>query len=259
MNTTHKQASALTTTAAGPAARRVRSATATPFTRGLGIATIAGMVWLAGFGLLVSPPDQIQKDSVRLMYMHVPTVYLAYLAFVVTAVASVGYLWPRTRSLTWDRIAGASAEIGIVFMAIALITGSIWGSISWGTYWVWDARLTSTAFLFVTYVGYLAVRRLGGSLAARGRRSAIVALLAVLEVPIVHYSVEWWRPLHQGQTVASKEIDGLMAFSLFIGIVTFTLLYVWLLLHRQRVLYLEDTAETTGLEAALEARRQEEA
>lgn len=234
-----------------------RSATGTTFTRWLGAATIVGMVWLAGFGLLFSPADHVQKDSVRIMYVHVPTVYLAYLAFVVTAVASAGYLWKRTRSLTWDRIAGASAEIGVFFMAIALVTGSVWGSISWGTYWVWDARLTTTAFLFVTYIGYLAVRRLGGSHEARARRSGIMALIAVLEVPLVHFSVEWWRPLHQTQTVAEGEIDGLMLFSLFTGIVTFTLFYVWLLLHRQRTLHMEDAVDDHGLELALAERHLE--
>jgi heme exporter protein C len=191
------------------------------------------------------------------MYVHVPTVYLAYLAFVVTAISSAGYLWARTRSLTWDRIAGASAEIGVFFMAIALVSGSLWGSITWGTYWVWDARLTTTAFLFVTYIGYLAVRRLGGSHDARARRSGIMALFAVLEVPLVHFSVDWWRPLHQTETVSKGEIDGLMLFSLFIGIVTFTLFYVWLLLHRQRVLYLEDVMDDRGLELAIAERRRE--
>ena len=254
MSTTASEPTALTP---APGRRPVRSATATPFTRTLGIASIIGMVWLIGFGVFVSPKDQVQKDAVRIMYVHVPTVYLAYLAFVVTAVASAAYLWKRTRSLTWDRIAGASAEIGVFFMAIALVTGSVWGSISWGTYWVWDARLTTTAFLFVTYIGYLAVRRLGGSHDARARRSGIMALIAVLEVPLVHYSVEWWRPLHQTQTVAKREIDGLMLFSLFVGIITFTLFYVWLLLHRQRVLHMEDIVDDRGLELAIAERREE--
>ncbi len=256
MSTTASESTALTAPA-GAGRRARRSATATPFTRSVGIATIAGMAWLLGFGLFVSPADQLQKDAVRIMYVHVPTVYLAYLAFVVTAIASAGYLWKRTRSLTWDRIAGASAEIGVFFMAIALVTGSVWGSISWGTYWVWDARLTTTAFLFVTYIGYLAVRRLGGSHEARARRSGIMALFAVLEVPLVHYSVEWWRPLHQTKSVAEGEIDGLMLFSLFVGLVTFTLFYVWLLLHRQRVMHMEDAMDERGLELALAERRME--
>ena len=242
---------------AAPPARTNRSATGTRFTRSIGIATILGVAWLTGFGLFVSPKDQVQKDAVRIMYVHVPTVYLAYLAFVVTAVGSVGYLWKRTRSIVWDRFAGASAEIGVFFMAIALVTGSLWGSITWGTYWVWDARLTTSAFLFVTYLGYLAVRRLGGSHEARARRSAILGLIAVLEVPLVHFSVQWWRPLHQTESVAEGQIDGLMLFSLFVGIVTFTLFYVWLLLHRQRVLHMEDALDDSGLDLALAERRLE--
>ena len=233
------------------------SSTGTTFTRWLGVLTLVGIAWLVFFGLFVSPPDQIQRDSVRMMYIHVPTAWLAYLAFIVTGLSSAAYLWKRTRSLTWDRIAGASAEIGVLFMAFTLVTGSLWGSVSWGTYWVWDARLTTTAFLFVTYIGYLAVRRLGGSHEARARRSAVMALLAVLEIPLVHYSVKWWRPLHQGETVADRTIDGLMLFSLFVGLITFTLLYVWLLLHKQRQLALEDAVEDHGLDMALVERRLE--
>ncbi|MEZ5216039.1 MAG: cytochrome c biogenesis protein CcsA [Ilumatobacteraceae bacterium] len=246
-----------TSTATSPVAASRRTATGTPFTRALGLATIAGMVWLAAFGLLFSPQDVIQGESVRIMYVHVPTVYLAYLAFTVTAVCSAGFLWKRTRSLTWDRFAGAPAEIGVFFMAIALVTGSLWGSISWGTYWVWDARLTTSAFLFITYLGYLAVRRLGGSHEARARRSGILGVLAVLEVPLVHFSVEWWRPLHQTESVKTGKIEDLMLVSLFVGIVTFTLFYVWLLLHRQRVMHMEDAMDDRGLDAALAERQRE--
>jgi heme exporter protein C len=231
--------------------------TGTRFTRALGIAALVGIAWLVVFGLFLSPDDRVQREGVRIMYIHVPAAWLAYLAFVVTAIASAAYLWPKTRSLTWDRIAGASAEIGVLFMGIALVSGSLWGRISWGTYWTWDSRLTTTAFLFVTYVGYLAVRDLGGSHQQRARRSAVVAVLAVLEVPLVHYSVEWWRPLHQQESVAKHKINGLMLFSLFIGIICFTLLYVWLLLHRQRVLAMNDAFDDRGLDAALAERRNE--
>lgn len=237
------------------------SPTGTRATRILGIAVLACMAWLVFFGLVVSPRDVVQDDSVRILYVHVPSAWLAYLAFGVTAVSSAMYLWKRTRSLTWDRIAGASAEIGVLFMAITLVSGSLWGSVTWGTYWVWDARLTTTAFLFVTYVGYLAVRRLGGSHEARARRSAVLALLAVLEIPLVHFSVVLWRPLHQEASVANPtgdvEMDGLMLFSLFVGIVAFTLLYLWLLLHQQRVLAMEDAIDDRGLDVALAERRQE--
>lgn len=235
-----------------------RRPTGTTFSRWLGIAALVGMTWLVVFGLLLSPDDDLQKKGVRILYIHVPSAWLAYLAFVVTGVASAGYLFKRTRSLIWDRIAGASAEVGVLFMAITLVTGSLWGRISWGTYWTWDSRLTTTAFLFITYVGYLAVRDLGGSHHQRAKRSAVLALLAVLEIPLVHFSVRWWRPLHQQESVAEGKLDDLMLFSLFVGIVSFTLLYVWLVLHRQRVLAMADAVDDKGLDGALAARRAEQ-
>ena len=178
-------------------------------------------------------------------------------AFIVTAVSSAAYLSKRTRSLTWDRLAGASAEVGVLFMGITLLTGSLWGRVSWGVYWVWDSRVTTTAFLFVTYLGYLAVRGLGGSHDQRARRSAVVALLSVLEIPLVHFSVEWWRPLHQQESIAKGKLENLMLFSLFIGVIVFTLLYVWLVLHRQRVMAMQDALDDHGLEFAIAERREE--
>ena len=239
-----------------PAALTRRS-TGTRFTRIIGAAVLFGGLWLLLFGLVLSPNDATQKAGVRILYIHVPSAWLAYLAFVVTGIASAAYLFPRTRSLTWDRIAGASAEIGVLFMGVTLITGSLWGRISWGVYWTWDSRLTTTAFLFVTYIGYLAVRGLGGSHQQRARRSAVLALLAVVEVPLVHFSVKWWRPLHQQESVAEGKLNDLMLFSLFVGIVAFTLLYVWLLLHRQRVLAMLDIVDDKGLDQALAERRAE--
>ena len=245
----------MTPTEFGPTG--IKCPTRTRFSRALGLAALVGIAWLALFGLVLSPDDRVQREGVRILYVHVPSAWLAYLAFVVTGLASAAYLFPKTRSLTWDRIAGASAEVGVLFMGITLVSGSLWGHISWGTYWTWDSRLTTTAFLFVTYVGYLAVRGLGGSQQQRARRSAVVALLALLEVPLVHFSVKWWRPLHQGESVAEKELEGLMLFSLFVGIIAFTLLYVWLVLHRQRVLAMEDSLADRGLDTALAERRQE--
>jgi heme exporter protein C len=216
---------------------------------------------LAVLGLMLSPEDVNQGSTVRIMYVHVPTIWVAYIAFILTAVCSGTYLSGRNRSLAWDRVAGASAEIGVLFVALSLITGSLWGRITWGVYWVWDARLTSTAFLFITYVGYLAVRRLDGTQRQRARRSSVIALLAVLEIPLVHFSVRLWRSLHQEASVATGgtdvELDDLMLFSLFFGLVAFSVLFVWLLLHRQRMLYLEDAMSSQGLDAAIEARRKE--
>ncbi len=246
--------------AAGPAATSPTHA-GTRFTRALGIITIAAMLSLAAFGLVFSPADVVQGESVRILYIHVGTVWVAYLAFVITAISSAAFLWKRTTSLTWDRIAGASAEIGVAFMALTLFAGALWGRLSWGTFWVWDARVTTTAFLFITYVGYLAVRGLGGSQQQRGRRSAVVALLAVLEIPLVHFSVKLWRSVHQDASVADRTtnvtLDGLMLFTLMLALVAFTLVYVWWVLLRQRVLAMQDALDDKGLDYALAERRRE--
>jgi heme exporter protein C len=193
--------------------------------------------------------------------VHVPSAWIAYLAFIVTAVASAGWLFGKKHSMGFDRFAGASAEVGVMFMAITLITGSLWGRLTWGEFWQWDPRLTTTAFLFVTYLGYLAVRRLDGSKEQRARRSAVVAMLAVLEIPLVHFSVVLWRSLHQGATILNPsgdvKMDGLMLFTLFSGVVGFTLVFVWLVLHRQRTMLLVDIANSQGLDAAIATRRAE--
>jgi len=237
-----------------------RPSTGTPFTRILGIATLVSMALLVLFGLFLSPEDIVQGESVRILYIHVGTVWVAYVAFGLTALSSLAFLWKRTTSLTWDRIAGASAEVGVLFMALTLFAGAIWGRLSWGKFWVWDARVTTTAFLFITYIGYLAVRGLGGSHQQRGRRSAVVALLAVLEIPLVHFSVKLWRGLHQDGSVSDTtkvKLHDLMLFSLFISLIAFTLLFVWLVIHRQRVLAMQDAMDDKGLDYALEQRRSE--
>ncbi len=238
-----------------------RAGTGTRGTRIIGIATIVAMGWLVAFGLGFSPEDRDQRESVRLLYVHVPTIWIAYLAFIVTAVASVMYFFGKKKSLGWDRLAGASAEIGTAFVAVTLVIGAMWGRLTWGVFWQWDARLTTTALLFVTYIGYLAVRRLGGTHQQRARRSAVIGMLAVLEIPLVHWSVRLWRSLHQEATVlgtdADVSMDGLMLFSLFIGVIAFSLLYLWLVMHRTRAMAMEDVLEDRGLDDAVAARRAE--
>lgn len=239
----------------------VTATTGTRATRLLGAATLVGIAWLVAFGLGFSPRDQAQKDSVRLLYIHAPSAWLAYLAFVVTALASATYLLSRRHALGWDRLAGASAEVGVLFMGITIVVGALWGRLTWGVFWRWDARLTTTAFMFVTYIGYLAVRRLGGTHHQRARRCAVLALLAVLEIPLVHFSVEIWRSLHQEASVLRPggdiKMDGLMLFTMFVGIVAFTLMYVWLVIHRQRTLAVDDALDDQGLDLALAERVRE--
>jgi heme exporter protein C len=249
------------TEATAGTARRGRAGTGTRATRALGVAALVALGWLVAFGLGFSPADRDQEESVRILYVHVPTIWVAYLAFVVTAVSSALYMFSKSHSLGFDRVAGASAEIGVLFVALTLVVGALWGRLTWGVFWQWDARLTTTALLFVTYIGYLAVRRLGGTHHQRARRSAVLGMLAVLLIPLVHWSVRLWRSLHQDATVLRTDgqvsMDGLMLFSLFVGVVAFSLMYVWLLLHRTRVMAMDDLLDDQGLELALEARRAE--
>ena len=222
----------------------------------LGWSALVSLGVLAVLGLWVAPPDAVQGDAQRLMYLHVPAAWLAYLAFGVTAIASALYLWPRTRSAVWDRIAGASAEIGVVFTGLTLVLGSLWGRPVWGIWWAWDARLVTTAVLFFLYVGYLALRRIPGP--GRANRCAIAALIAFVDVPIVHFSVDWWRTLHQEGTVFNEElkanIHGTMAFTLFWAVLAFTLVYVYLLDRRYRLETLEESRDERELEQAIAER-----
>jgi heme exporter protein C len=226
--------------------------------RVLGWLTVVSLAALVLFGLWGAPADEVQGDAQRVMYLHVPAAWLAYLAFFVTAVASVLFLWPRTRAAVWDRLAGASAELGVLFTALTLVMGSLWGRPVWGVWWAWDARLVTTAVLFFLYLGYLALRRIPGDPVATGKRNAIAALIVFVDVPIVHFSVEWWRTLHQKATVFNPELDarihGVMALTLWIGVLSFTLLYAYLLDRRYRLAALEAGAEERELEAAIAQR-----
>jgi heme exporter protein C len=237
------------------------SGTGTTATRVLGILTLVMMGWLVAFGLGFSPADRDQKEAVRIMYVHVPTVWVAYVALAGMALCSAIYLFSKQHSLGFDRFAGASAEIATVFMGLTLVTGMLWGKITWGVYWQWDARLTSFALLFVSSIGYLAVRGLGGTHHQRAKRSAVVGLLIVMEIPLVHWSVKLWRSLHQEASVLNTDgdakIDDLMLFSLFVGFIAFSLLYSWLLLHRSRALAMADMLDDVGLDRALADRRAE--
>jgi heme exporter protein C len=223
-----------------------------------GAVVVVALAITAVFALWVSPEDEVQGDAVRLLYLHVPSAWIAYLAFFVTAVASVLWLVPRTRRTTWDLLAGASAEVGVIFTGLTLALGSLWGRPVWGTWWEWDARLTTTAIMFFLYLGYLALRRTGVTADERGKRCAIAALIAFGDVPIVHFSVNWWQTLHQTGTVFNEELNpeihGSMAFTLVFGVGAFTLLYGYLVLRRLRIAELEEGLEEREVERAIAER-----
>ena len=223
-----------------------------------GLAVLVALAVTAVLALWVSPADAQQDDAVRLLYLHVPTAWIAYLAFFVTAIASILWLVPRTRRAEWDLLAGASAEVGVIFTGLTLVLGALWGRPVWGVWWEWDARLTTTAILFFLYLGYLALRRTGATADERGKRCAIAALIAFVDVPIVHFSVTWWQTLHQTGTVFNPEMDaeihGSMAFTLVFSVAAFTLLYAYLVRLRLRVAELEEGLEDRALELAIAER-----
>ncbi len=235
--------------------------TASRGSRILGSVVAVGTVVFLALALALSPADTGSENAmgemVRIMYVHVPVANACYLAFLVTAVASVAYLWKRTEG--WDVLAAASAEVGVVFTALTLATGSIWGKIAWGTWWEWDARLTSTLLMLIVYLGYLALRRAVIDPVVRAKRAAVVGLIAFANVPIVHYSVDWWRSLHQKATISRFDptIDGLKLFTLLFGMLLAVLLYVWMMMHRFRLQYAEAKLEERGLDVALAERRAE--
>ena len=213
-------------------------------------------------GYFVTPADKVQGELARLVYIHPAQAWVAlYLSFGTATLASALYLWPRTRSVTADRIAAAAVEVSTVFIALTLITGSIWGRPTWGVWWVWDARLTSTAVLGVLMLGYLALRRANDDPLLRARRSAVFAILTAINVPIVHFSVVWWKTLHQGATVFTDnrhlKIHGSMAWTLLLSFLALSLDFAWLVRARYRVGSVSAANESADLEAALEARRTE--
>jgi heme exporter protein C len=215
--------------------------------------------WL---GLWVTPPDKIQGNLVRLLYVHPAVAWVAlYVSFGTAAIASALYLWKRTRSLVVDRIAYCAMEVSVVFIGLTLITGSIWGRPTWGVWWAWDARLTSTAILGVLALGYLALRRANDDPALRARRSAVFAILSAINVPIIHFSVQWWKTLHQGATVFTSTrtllVHGSMAWTLLISFLGFTLLFFWLLRARYRLEVQRETVTSATLDEALVSRRSE--
>ena len=214
----------------------------------LAIAALAATVVA---GLFLVPPDAAQGDAQRIMYVHVPSAWLAYAAFFVTLLGSVLYL--VRRDLRFDRLAAASAEIGLVFTGLTIVTGAIWGKVTWGKWWDWDPRLTTTAILFVIYAGYLLLRQSLVDRQRRARLGAVFGIVGFVNVPIVHFSVLWWRSLHQPPTVirpGDPTIDHLLLAELLASVASFTLVYLWLLRRR---LDLEETRDNAEL--ALEPAR----
>lgn len=195
------------------------------------------LLMLAGAygGLVLAPPDYQQGDGFRIMYVHVPSAYLSMLIYTVMATASaIGLIW---RIKLAHAVAAAAAPIGASFTLSALVTGALWGEPMWGTWWVWDARLTSELILFFLYAGYMVLRGAYDELSKSDRASAVLAIVGVVNVPIIHFSVDWWSTLHQPASLsrlASPSISPNMLWPLLSMILAFTLFFLAMLTIRVR-------------------------
>jgi len=201
--------------------------------------------WVSFLGLLACglwiflklPIEASQGFPQKIMYLHVPSVITTYLAFFVVFIFSIAYLWKR--ELVFDQIAKASAEVGLVFCALVLLTGAIWGKPTWGTYWVWDARLTTTLLLFLIFMGYFLLRMSDNDRDKEARLASVLGIIGFLDIPIIHKSVEWWRTLHQPSTLfkvesgqASPSISPELYYPLVASIIVMLVFYIYLLLLR---------------------------
>ena len=201
--------------------------------------------WVSFLGLLACglwiflklPIEASQGFPQKIMYLHVPSVITTYLAFFVVFIFSIAYLWKR--ELVFDQIAKASAEVGLVFCALVLLTGAIWGKPTWGTYWVWDARLTTTLLLFLIFMGYFLLRMSVNDRDKEARLASVLGIIGFLDIPIIHKSVEWWRTLHQPSTLfkvdsgeAKPSMPSELLYPLLATIFVMLAFYLFLLLLR---------------------------
>jgi heme exporter protein C len=218
---------------------------------GLGVFALLAVLVGLYLAFFYAPPDALQGDVQRIMYVHVPTAWVAFFAFFVVFLASIVYLWKRLPEA--DRLAYASAEIGVLFTALTLIDGSIWGKPTWGTWWTWDARLTTTAILFVIYVGYLMLRSFIDEPERRARLSALVGIVGFIDVPIIYMSVLWFRTLHQPPSIqrGGASMPDAMLFTLLFNFGAYTLVYLFFLVKRVRIESLQAILDTLSVEKAI--------
>jgi heme exporter protein C len=206
---------------------------------------LALMVIGSVVALFIVPEDGLQGPVQKLLYIHVPAAWTAFLAFFVVFVMSTLYLVQR--DLKWDLIGAASAEIGVLFTVLALVLGSLWGKPTWGVWWTWDPRLTTTAILLMVYVGFIMVRGFADDPDKRARWSAVVGIVGFVQVPIVYLSVYWWRSIHQPPS-SPRSMASLFLLTLLFNVLAFTVAYAYLMVRRYRLATVELELELMGPE-----------
>lgn len=205
----------------------------------LGWVALGALIGAQILGFAISPPDRDMGHLQKIMYVHVPSAWSAFIAFTVVFACSLLYLWRRQER--YDLIAASAAEVGVVLTGLTLALGSIWGRPTWGIWWTWDPRLTTTAILFILYAGYLALRAFVENDEQRARWSAAIGILAFLNVPIVYMSVRWWRTLHQIQSSPST-VDSEYAWGLRANAIAFLLLLIYFVGRRYYIARAERAA-----------------
>ncbi|WKE66770.1 heme ABC transporter permease [Gallaecimonas kandeliae] len=211
---------------------------------------VLGSVW----GLAFVPPDYQQGDSFRIIYLHVPTAMLGMGGYLAMAIAAlVGLVWQQRLA---ELAIQAVAPVGAVFTFLSLFTGAVWGKPTWGTWWEWDARLTSQLILLFLYLGVMALYGAISDKRTAGRAAGLLALVGVVNLPIIHYSVQWWNTLHQGSTISRLDptIDPSMIWPLLVNLAGFALLLGALSLKRMATLLLAQESRRPWVIKMLEAR-----
>jgi heme exporter protein C len=214
------------------------------YDRVLAIATFAGLFAALYFAFVYAPTEAMQGDVQRIFYFHVSIAWLMYLAFFVVFLGSILYLWKRDAK--WDILARSSAELGVVFTTLVLITGSIWGRPIWGAWWAWDARMTSTLILWAVYVVYLMLRSYSVDQLRGARFGAILGIVGFADVPIVQMSITWWRTLHPQPVISlegSGDLPPQMLVALLVSVLAFTLFYVFMMRQRVQIEWLRAEIE----------------
>jgi heme exporter protein C len=218
------------------------------------ICGIAALVLLAvglATGMFVAPRERIMGDVYRIMFVHFPSWVGTAVGYLTAFVASIAYI--KSRDFKWDHWGQAGAEVGLLFNVVGLITGALWGRPTWGVYWTWDPRLTTTAIMAITFAGYLVLRAFMEDPEGRARAAALVAIVGFVNVPIVYFSVRWWRTLHQVQS-SPETVDPQMVWPLRAMMLAFLLLAVFLMSRRAMLARLrtEEEMEMVKLEVARE-------
>ena len=217
----------------------------------LALVAFAAVVAAQSFSILTSPAEGDMGHLQKIMYVHVPAAWMAFISFFIVLVFSLRYLWKRREND--DLLAASAAEVGASFTGLTLMLGMIWGRPAWGVWWVWDARLTSTLVLFLIFVGYLALRSFVDDAGQRARWSAAVGAIGAINVPIVYMSVKWWRTLHQAPS-SPETLDSAYTMGLRLNAIAFLLVTIYFIRKRYEIARVERAVEHLAEEAAMGGR-----